>query len=285
MLMLGNLIYAKTYKVDCTKSECTGTMFSNFSKSNKCRKPDYIGMSNLKYSWNSKEKKCYGTRVYSKKEKKRMRKEKELKRKRALLQQKKNEALEKKRKERKLKLKSFDVYAGIKMYSYVKENKKLNYYSEFELFGLKGKVNTNNHNEIIGIELNGKASNDKAEKIKKSLLKKYKKISEKKYTISQSYDELNDKAYKLYQLGIVTGQFYKMFTNGLTDKSSKIDEIILTDNKTQIVFKKTIVDFKHKVETVVKIEYLSEKLLNANKKKKRMKEKQEKKTDTEINEL
>ena len=219
------------------------------------------------------------------KKKEEIKKKEELKRKKALLRQKKIEALEKKRKERKLKLKSFDVYAGIKMYSYIKENKKLNYNGDFKLFGINGKVNTDNHDEIIGIELNGKVSNAKAEKIKKSLLKKYKKISEKKYTKFQSYDELNDRAYKLYQLGIVTGRFYKMFANGLTNKSSKIDEIILKDNKTQIVFTKAIVDFRHKVETIIKIEYLSEKLLNANKKKKRMKEKQKKQIDTEINDL
>ena len=116
-------------------------------------------------------------------------------------------------------------------------------------------------------------------------MKKYKKISEKKYTKFQSYDELNNKTYKMYQLGIVTGKFYQMFADGLTDKSSKIDEITLKDNKTQIVFKKAIVDFRHKVETFVKIEYLSEKLLNANKKKKKVKENQQKQINIEINDL
>lgn len=220
-----------------------------------------------------------------KEEEQRKKQHQEQLRQKALMKQKKNEALTKKDRERKLKLKNFDVYAGIKMYSYIKENKKLNYSGGFKLFGLNGKVNTNNHDEIIGIELNGKVSNAKAEKIKKSLLKKYKKISEKKYTKFQSYDELNNKTYKMYQLGIVTGKFYQMFADGLTDKSSKIDEITIKDNKTQIVFKKAIVDFRHKVETFVKIEYLSEKLLNANKKKKKVKENQQKQINIEINDL
>jgi len=285
MLMLGNLIYAKTYVVDCTKSECTGTKSSNFIKPNKCAKPYYIGFSNVKYSWNSKMKKCYATRIYTKKEKVEIKKQEKLKRQKALLQQKKNEALIKKHKERKLKLKNFNIYAGIKMYSYIKENNKLDNNGNFKLFGLDGKVKTNNQGEIILIELSGKVSNDKAEKIKTSLLKKYQKISEKKYTTFQSYDELNNKAYKLYKLGIITGRFYKMFANGLTDKSSKIDKIILTDNKTQIVFKKAIVDFRHKVKTIVSIKYLSEKLLNVNNKNKKLKENQNKKISKEINEL
>lgn len=108
ILMLGNLIYAKTYIADCSKRECTGTKSSNFGKAGKCIKPYYIGVSNVKYSWNSNEKKCYATRIYTKKEKEEIKKKEELKRKKALLRQKKIEALEKKRKERKLKLKSFD---------------------------------------------------------------------------------------------------------------------------------------------------------------------------------
>jgi len=288
MLMLGNLIYAKTYIVDCSKSKCVGDNISNLfpvDGRQKCKKPANIGFSKVEYTWNSDEEKCYAKRVYTKKEKEKIRKKEELKKKKALLQQKKIKASEKRKKDRELELKNFDVYAGVKMYSYIKENKTLSHSGSFKLFGLNGKVKTNNQGEIIGIELDGKVSNDKAEKIKKSLLKKYTKLSEKKYTKFQSYNTLNDRAYKLYQLGIITGKFYKMFADGLTDKSSKIEEIILKNNTTQIVFKKIIVDFRHKIETFVDIGYLSKKLLNLKNKKKRIKEKQQEKISTEINDL
>jgi len=131
----------------------------------------------------------------------------------------KNEKL----KNRKEKLANANTYLGIKMYSFIDENKNFErvfdrYKAKFKRIGLDGEVYANDFEEIEKIQLSGFVSQQKLKQIKMKVKQKYKYIAQNHTKKIESAEDLNTKAYNLYTMGLINDAYYQAYAQNLTDK-------------------------------------------------------------------
>ncbi len=197
-------------------------------------------------------------------------------------------------KNRNVKLTNAKTYLGIKMYTSINENKKIEpkfdrYKGTFKMLGLTGEVRANDFDEIEKIVLSGTVDRNKLNQFKSSLNKKYKLLDKKHNTKIETAENLNTKAYNMYALGFITGAYYQMYSQNLTDKTTSTVVTKFSNKNDLIILTQETVTFKNKKKLKVKIEYLSSQWLNKLKLKERLnlenKKKNQRKEKDEMNSL
>lgn len=157
------------------------------------------------------------------------------------------------------------VYAGIKMYSYISENKTLNNKDNFTYAGLHGYAHTNSKKEIdlITMRSQEELDNKKTIAVEKQFRKKYKFVSSEKVKSVILKSDIKDIIRKRYiSSGSATAIDLKRALNKVRTNKIELGEILVfTNNGDKVILARVKQKYNGEITYSFSIEYISNQYL------------------------